>query len=127
MSLRMPSNRLRHIQLLQILLLLLGQRLAPHAQTLLNALRTTKPNNRTGNPLIDPRQRHLAHLPALLLSQLLYARDRLVVGVGKTFVFLWLGTLGCAEFLKGTREVAAEEGCPLFVPTSARTFTTWGG
>ena len=64
----MSRNSLRLIQFLQILLFFIRQRLSPNINRLINPLNTTEPNNRTADPLIDPRQRNLAHLPALLLG-----------------------------------------------------------
>lgn len=78
----MPRDGLWNIQLLQILLLFLRQRLSSHIKRLINPVNTAESNNRTADPLINPRQRNLTHLPALLLSQLLNTRDGLVIGVG---------------------------------------------
>ena len=77
-SLFMALNLTRRIQLLQVLLLLLRQFLAPRAQGILYALHATKPNDRASDPLERPRQRNLTHSPSLLLCQLFNTLDRLL-------------------------------------------------
>ncbi len=55
----------------------------------------------------------MAHLPALLLSELLHALDRLVIGFREPLLLLGSGTGSGAKFLEGPSEMAAEERCPL--------------
>jgi len=70
------------IRLLQVLVLLLGQLLPFHAQRLVHAIHAREADDRRADLLVDPRQRHMAHLPALLLRQLLHALDDLLVRLG---------------------------------------------
>lgn len=74
----MTLNLTWRIQLLQVLLLLLRQFLAPRAQGILYALHAAEPNDRASDPLERPRQRNLTHGPSLLLRQLLNTLDRLL-------------------------------------------------
>jgi hypothetical protein len=110
----MSRNGLRLIQLLQILLLFLRQRLTPNLNRLINPLNTTKPNNRTADPLIDPCQCDLTHLPALLLSQFLNASNGLVIGISQSLVCFGLAANCGSECFGGTSEETAAERCPLF-------------
>lgn len=71
----MALNIPRLIWLFQILLLLGGQFLTFRVQRLIHPFNTAEANNRTGDPFIDPRQSNVAHLPAILLGQLLDAFD----------------------------------------------------
>jgi hypothetical protein len=77
----MSHNCLRLVRLLQILLLLLAQLLPTSLKRLIHPLHRTKPNNRRRNPLVDPRQRHMAHLPPLLLRKLLHAPHNLAISL----------------------------------------------
>lgn len=67
----MPHNLFRQIRLLQILDLLLAQHLPLHPHRLIQSTQITKPTNWDRPLLNNPRQRHLAHLPALLPRQLM--------------------------------------------------------
>lgn len=80
--LRMTLNLPVNIQLFQILLLLFAQNLSPRLKRLIHALYTREPNDRTCNPLVDPGKRNMAHLPAMLLCQLLHALNNLVILLG---------------------------------------------
>jgi hypothetical protein len=78
----MPHNLLRQVRLLKILHLLLTQRLPPDAHRLIQPIQIAKPADRNRPLLHNPRQRHLAHLPALLLRQLVRPADDLLhVGI----------------------------------------------
>lgn len=77
----MSHNGLRLIRLLQILFLLLTQLLPPRLQRLIHPLHRTKPNNRRANPLINPRQRNMAHFPPLLLRNLLHAPHNFTISL----------------------------------------------
>jgi hypothetical protein len=68
-------NLLRLIQLLQILLLLSRQRLSPRSNSLIHPLDAAEANDWTTDTLVDPSQRHMAHLPALLFRELLDSLD----------------------------------------------------
>ena len=79
--LRMPHNRLGLVGLLKILLLLLAKLLPTSLKRLIHPLHLTKPNNRRRNPLANPRQRHMAHLPPLLLSNFLNTLHNLAISL----------------------------------------------
>lgn len=116
----MPLHIPRQIWLLQPFLLLLTQRLSPCLQRLIHARHTTEPNDRARNPLINPRKRHMAHLPPMLLRQLLHTADDLLVALGvpgrEEVVVLVLrfalGADGLAEFLRRARKMPAAERRP---------------
>ena len=107
----MSHNLLRLVALLQVLLLFLGQRLTPYFQRFVHPLDAAEANDRTRDALIDPRQRHVAHLPATLRGNLFHASDDLQIDL--VFVLRSCGTLRVAACGGGTCEVAAREGRPL--------------
>jgi hypothetical protein len=78
---RMPHNRLGLIRLLQKLLLLTAQLLPTSPKRLIHPLHRTEPNDRRRNPPVNPRQRHMAHLPPPLPSNLLHAPHNLAIGL----------------------------------------------
>jgi len=77
----MPNNSLGLVRLLQILFLLPTKLLPASVKRLIHPLHRTKPNNRRRNPLVNPRQRHMAHLPPLLLRNLLHAPHNLAISL----------------------------------------------
>ena len=109
----MSRNSLRLIQLLQILLLFLRQGLAPDLNRLVNPLNTTESNNRTTDPLINPGQCNLTHLPALLLSQFLNASNGLVIGIGQSLVCFRLAADRASKCFGGASKMTAAERSPL--------------
>ena len=64
----MPLNRLRLVQLLEVLFLFRGQNLASHPNRLLHPLHAAKADNRTGDTLVDPRERNVGDLVKVSLS-----------------------------------------------------------
>jgi hypothetical protein len=109
----MANNSLRLVQFLQILLFLVRQSLPLNIQRLLNSLHTTESNNRTCNPLIDPCERYLTHLPSLLISKFLHTLDDTLIRFGETLVCFWSRSSGLAELVERTSEMTAEKWCPL--------------
>jgi hypothetical protein len=75
------SNFLGLVQLLQILLLLLGQNLAARRNRLVDTGYAGEADNGTGHALVDPGERHMTHGPAALLGELLDAPDYGQVGL----------------------------------------------
>lgn len=119
---RMPLNLHWHIQLLEILLLVFGQFLAPRLQCFIHPCDTRKPNNRTRDALVNPCQRYMAHLPAMLLGQLLDTPDDLLINVAvpreaSTIFLLAFRPCGAAKGRGRTCKMTAAERCPL--PTSS--------
>ena len=107
----MSHNLLRLIALLQILLLFLGQRLAPHLQRFVHPLDAAEANDRTRDALVDPRKRDVAHLPATLRGNLFHASDDLQIDL--VFVLRSCRALRITACGGWTCEVAAREGRPL--------------
>lgn len=81
MYLRVTHNVDRHIQLLEILLLLVCQLLAPCIKRLVHARDAREADDGARDALVDPGQRDVAHLPVVLLRKLLHALDNLLVVV----------------------------------------------
>ena len=116
LTLHMPADLPRLIELLEIPLLLRAQNLSPHGNRLVHPLHAAKPDDRARDPLVDPRQRHLAHLPAVLLRKLLYARNGLEVYFRRadSVRCLIVDRPRCATVRRGgAGKVAAAERCPL--------------
>ena len=81
---------LRLIQLLQVLLLLLRQRLPRSTNRLVQTLLAAEANDGTGHALVDPRQRNVRHGPASLVGNLHQALDDLLVDLRLTRLALLL-------------------------------------
>ena len=111
----MTRGRLWLVKFLQVLFLFLRQRLPPNSNRLVNSLNATEPNNRTTNPLIDPSQSNMGHLPALFLGNLLHSLYSLSINLAETFLKLRLTTRGCAESFNWTSKMATSERCPLIL------------
>lgn len=79
-TLGMTHDILRYIGFLQVFNLFLRQGLSPNLNRLIQSLQIAETNDRDGALLDDPGQCHLAHLPALLLRQLLHSVDDLDIG-----------------------------------------------
>jgi hypothetical protein len=113
----MAHNRLGFIQLLQILLLLLRQRLSPRPNSLTHPLNATKADDRTADSLIDPGQCHMAHFPIFLLSKLLHALDYgnicLAESARREGFFLDFGPRRVSIVSMRPCEIAAGQRCPL--------------
>ena len=75
----MPTNRLIDVEFLQVFFFLSTQDLSPRFRSFLHALHTAEPDDRTADSFVDPRQRHLADLPPLLLRQLFQPPDDLFI------------------------------------------------
>jgi hypothetical protein len=100
----MPADILRSIRLLQILHLLLRQRLSPNLQGLINPLDLANSNNRNIPLLNRPRHRHMTHLPALLLRQLLHPSNDGLIRIGEIVLLDALGPRRGAAPRKRPRE-----------------------
>jgi len=90
----MTLDSLRLIQLLQILLFLLSQGLPPHTKRLVHPLHAAEADNRTSDPLVDPGERDLTHLPTMLIGNLLHTLDDRGIrlpGAGVAWVLLLAG------------------------------------
>lgn len=71
-SSEMPLDGLWDVQFLEILLLVFRQGLSSNINDLVNSRHAAKSTNGTCDTLVKPCERHLAHLPSLLLRQLLH-------------------------------------------------------
>jgi len=114
----MADDSLRLVELLEVFFLLFRQYLPLCLNRLIDTLDTAEPNNRTSHPLVDPRQRYMAHLPPALFSNFLHAPNDLLVDRGRAGCrrvgFLFAG--GASRVAKGsgrTGEVASAKGSPL--------------
>ena len=114
---RMPLDNRRLIRLLEILLLLIRQRLAPGLERLVDPLDAAEADDGRRAALVDPGLRDRAHGPAFLLRELFDAVDDRDVGFGELVDLLRLfGALragGRAEGGRRAGEVAGVEGAPL--------------
>ena len=112
--LRVAHNRLRLVGLLQIIFLIFAQLLPTSVQRLVHPLYRTKSNDRRANPLIDPRKRNMAHLPPLLLRQLLHALHDLAIRLAllRTALLLPLTPRRRPERLQRPRQVPPAERRP---------------
>lgn len=100
------------IRLLEILDLVLCQRLALDLDRLIQSRQAAEPNNR-GRPLLNnPRQRHLAHLPALFVGNLLDATHNLLVCCSKLPLRLVLPPVRLALLGQWACQNAAVERTP---------------
>ena len=116
----MTRDRLWLVKLLQVLLFLLRQRLPSNINRLINSFNATEPNNRTANPLIDPSQSNMGHLPAPFLSNLLDSLYGLGINLAETLLKLRLTTRSCAKSLDWTSKMATSERCPLILLADIR-------
>ena len=111
----MTRDRLWLVKLLQVLLYLLRQRLPSNINRLINSFNATEPNNRTANPLIDPSQSNMGHLPAPLLSNLLHSLYSLGINLAETLLKLRLTTGSCAKSFNWTSKMTTSKRCPLIL------------
>jgi hypothetical protein len=77
--LRVSHNLDGLIQFFEILLFFLGQLLTPSRKRFFHPLHAGETNDRRRNALVDPCQRDMAHLPVMLLRDLLNTPDNLLV------------------------------------------------
>jgi hypothetical protein len=82
----MSNDWYRSIQLLQILLFFLGERLAPGFERLIHPFNARESNYWARDTLVDPGQRDMAHLPVVLLGQLLHTLNGLISKPGQSHV-----------------------------------------
>ncbi|KAL1967156.1 hypothetical protein VTN77DRAFT_3447 [Rasamsonia byssochlamydoides] len=111
----MTRNLLWHIWFLQVFDLFICQSLAPNLNRFIQSSQIAEADNRDGALPNDPCQGHLAHLPALLLCQLLHSADDLLIGFGD--VFDCCGTR-CLRLAQGPRKEASVERRPGDQPDS---------
>lgn len=114
----MPDDSLGLVELLEVLFLLLRQDLPLRLNRLVDPLDTAEPDDRARHPLVDPRQRDMAHFPPALFRNFLHARNDLLVDRGRAGCrgvgFLLAGGAGrVAEFSRRAGEVASAKGSPL--------------
>jgi hypothetical protein len=114
----MSNNPDGLVQLLQVLLLLLGQHLTPRRKGFVHPICTGETDDWTCDALVDPCERNMAHLPIVLLCNLFNTRNDLLVTLSVTrglvpgllFAF---GTGGRAKCGGRASEMATAKRCPL--------------
>ena len=111
--LRMAPDSFGFIELLQVLFLLVRQRLPLSRKRLVQPLDRTESYNGTANPLVEPSQRDLGHRPTLLLGELLHPRDGLDIDLPQTCLGVILASLCCAILGIWAAEVSSIKRRPL--------------
>jgi len=75
----MPNNPNGLVQLLEVLLLLLSQLLAPRCKRFIHPVCAGEADDRTCDTLVDPCEGNVAHFPVVLLRDLFNASNYLLV------------------------------------------------